>query len=91
MFLGFLLFLYFVFNLREQKNKLGQEESDRTAREVQGAKREREQQKLESTPKADFCRSRKYRIHKALAWTHTTVAKCVEKMLSQQKNPNFIP
>jgi len=48
--------------------------------------REREQQKLDSTPKADFCRSRKCRIHKALAWAHTTVAKCVGKMLSQQKN-----
>lgn len=51
-------------------------------RDKRAAGRERrKQQKLESTPKADFCRSSHWRVQNSLMWAHTTVA-YVWKMLT---------
>lgn len=39
-----------------------------------GEKEREKAAKLESTPKADFCRSSHSRVQKVSVWAHTTVA-----------------
>lgn len=57
---------------------------EREKRAARGKRRK--QQKLESTPKADFCRSSHWRVQNSLVWGAHYCGLCVENAHSQEYN-----